>query len=777
MISRDRVNRFEQEARAISALNHPNIVTIHEIGRLNDVNFIVTEFIDGQTLREIISERRIDVLEALDLSVQIANALSAAHAAGIIHRDIKPENIMVRGDGYVKVLDFGLAKLMERQAGQSVTEAPTKIFAQTQPGLVMGSTSYMSPEQARGTDVDGKTDIWSLGVVLYEMLTGCAPFEGETPTDVIAAILERQPPALVTLAPSTSPKLQAIVTRTLKKHRDERYQTIGHLLSELRELKQALDARAHLERRAGSTESVATREAIQKTTTQLAAHTKSSAEYIVGELKHHKAAAAAAAALIFVIAIGLIVGYSYFSPRNRSAAGAEAIDSIAVLPFVNVDNDPNKEYLAEGISDSLITNLTQLDSLRVMSLSSVLRYKGKQTDAQTVGRELKVGAVLMGRLIQRGDELSISTELIDARDNRRLWGQQYNRNVSNILLIENEIGQEVAQKIRPGLTGQEQKQLAKPNTENTEAYHLYSLGNYYLRNIQSPERVHKAVEYFNRAIEADPKYALAYHGLFKIYFGLGGEGQMPPKELRPKVEWAALKAVELDDSLAAAHAALGFVKKMNWDWAGAEKEYQRAIELDPNNFNGYFGYYILLINIGRADEAIPLAKRAMELDELPRNHLAFVNLYKREFDAAIDLLKKESNPKRGILQLGEAYLGKGMNDEAVAQFENLVNPDEPTTWRGYPMLAYAYAAAGQREKALKILDEQKKLAKQRYVSPFNFAIIYTGLGDKDRAFQSLEKCIEERVIVLYHFPHRPIFDPLRSDPRYEKLLRKMNLPA
>jgi tetratricopeptide (TPR) repeat protein len=293
--------------------------------------------------------------------------------------------------------------------------------------------------------------------------------------------------------------------------------------------------------------------------------------------------------------------------------------------------------------------------------------------------------------------------------------------------------------------------------------------------------VHKALEYFNRAIEADPKYALAYCGLFKIYFGLGGEGQMPPKELRPKIEWAALKAVELDDSLPEAHSALGFVKKMNWDWQGAEKEYQRAIELDPNSFNGYFGYYILLINVGRLDEAIPLAKRARELDEMKprRDHEAFVYLYKRQFDTVIDLLTKtkDRNPNPGTLHLGEAYLGKGMYEEAVAEFEKIVNPNDPASWRGYPMLAYAYAAAGQRDKALKILDEQKKLAKQRYVSPFNFAIIYTGLGDKDRAFQFLEKCIEERVIVLYHFPQRAIFDPLRSDPRYEKLLRKMNLPV
>ncbi len=446
----DRLRRFQQEANAASRLNHPNILTIYEVGKLDSTQYIATEYIDGVTLRALLTQKKIEISEALDAAIQVASALSAAHGAGIVHRDIKPENIMLRRDGYVKVLDFGLAKLTELPAGLQPgdSEMATRVLVKTEPGMVMGTVTYMSPEQARGLDVDARTDIWSLGVVLYEMVAGHVPFEGNTPSDCIAAILKTEPQPLsqhTTEVPSELlTELERIVTKALRKEREERYQTAQDMLADLKSLKQEQEIEAKLERSArgangqsrgarssGQAAVGTTDEQVARTAVIEAAHPTSSAEYIITEIKRHKRGAAVATAVI-IMAVA-VAAYSYFALSRGSV-----IDSIAVLPLVNTSADPETEYLSDGITESLINSLSQLSNMKVIARSSVFRYKGRETDPQVIGRELGVRAVLMGRVIQRGDSLIISAELVDVQDNRHIWGEQYNRRLADIFTVQAE---------------------------------------------------------------------------------------------------------------------------------------------------------------------------------------------------------------------------------------------------------------------------------------------------------------------------------------------------
>jgi TolB-like protein/Tfp pilus assembly protein PilF len=494
-------------------------------------------------------------------------------------------------------------------------------------------------------------------------------------------------------------------------------------------------------------------------------------------MNRHKGVAILAAAIV-VAAVAAIA--HYFSP----ARVGEAIDSVAVLPFVNVSADPNTEYLSDGISDSIINSLSRVPNLKVMSLSSVLRYKGQTVDPRAVGREMNVRAVLVGRLTLQGDSLAISSELVDVRDNRRLWGEQYSRKVSGILVVQEEIVRQISDGLRLRLSGEERKQLAKQNTGNADAYQYYILGRHYYRQ-NTKEAFEKSIESFEQAIKIDPNYALAYAGLARTYQFMISRGFSPPKEYEQKVEWAALKALHLDDTLAEAHASLGAHKFIDFDWAGVEKEIKRALELDPNSSQANEAYSVCLRVVGRADEAIQYEVRARELDSTTdRGGIAFGYYLARQYDKAVELyrnaLEKNPNNAHAHILLGEAYVAKGMTAEGVAEMQKGMALDAtlaktPERWDRYPLLAYACAVAGRRDDALKILDEQQRLAKKRYVSPYNFAIIYTGLGDKDRAFERLTECVEQRILIIFHLKIRPLFDPLRSDPRYADLLRKMNL--
>jgi len=784
-ISSERMRRFEHEARAVTALNHPNIVTVHEIERLNGTNFIVTEFVDGQTMRQLMSETGMYVTEALDIAIQIASALDAAHTAGIVHRDIKPENIMVRRDGYVKVLDFGLAKLAGRETAIITTQVPTKELLDTNPGLVMGTASYMSPEQARGGDVDARTDIWSLGVVLYEMLAGRAPFEGETANHVIVSILEEEPPALTRFAEGVPAELERIVAKALRKEREERYQTADELALDLKRRRQELEIESRLNRPLGPDAGPSTKsggqaavETARKTAARAAdvvtPHAMSSAEYLVGEIKRHKRGAAlAAAAVVVAVAAAATIFYP--------ARGGEAIDSVAVLPFANAGGDPEAEYLSDGISDSLINTLSRLPSLRVISLSTVLRYKGKQIDPQTVGRELNVRAVLLGRVVQRGGALAISAELVDVRDNRRLWGGQYDRPVSEILAVQEEIAGEIAEKLRLRLGGPEKQRLTKHYTESPDAYRAYLKGRFLLDKRTGPA-TEKSIEYFEQAIKLDPNYAPAYAALGYAYWSLGTLGARPPKDVLPKAKEAWAKALEIDDTVAEAHTGLGFIRLAEWDWAGSERAFRRAVELSPNSGFAHSSYACYLMDMRRFDEAVAESKRAVELEPTSvfyNRNVAMMLYYARRYDEAIEQCRKtlELDPTMPTVYgwLGNAYWQKGLYEQAIEadlkRREIVVGSDLETA----AALKAAYAASGWRGYLRKQLDLAEERAKQRYINPFVFARDYALLGETDQAFSWLEKSQEEHGWWITTLNADPAFDGLRSDPRYANLLRRMNL--
>ncbi len=782
----DRLHRFEQEAYAASALNHPNIITIYEIGQVGDSHFIATEFIDGQTLRQQMTSR-LRLTEALDVVIQVATALTAAHAAGILHRDVKPENVMLRPDGLVKVLDFGLAKLAERSSPRMGTELPTAAQVDTDPGTVMGTAQYMSPEQARGLKVDGRTDVFSLGVVLYEMVAGRAPFEGATAADLIISIIEKEPALLSRYSQHVPAELQRIVSKALRKDRETRYQTVKDLLIDLKSLREGLEFEAKLERSgqsnvpsggvvtpSGGQGVAAAREAAVSTEKVQVVRTASSAEYLVGEVRRHKGPA------LLVLAILIIAGAAilYF------VRGGKAIDSVAVLPFVNASTDPDTEYLSDGITESLINSLSQLSRIKVIARSSVFRYKGRETDPRAVGRELGVQAVLTGRVTQRGEDLSISAELMDARDNSHIWGEQYHRKLADLLAVQQELAREMSEKLRLKLSGEEQQRLTKSYTESTEAYQHYLKGRYYLDK-SSEEGVKKAIEHFNQAIEIDPNYALAYVGLADAHLGLQFHNSLAPKDAYQRAKAAVLKAQEIDETLAEIHASLGEIKKRyDRDFVGAEREYKRAIQLKPNYALAHSGYSLYLSAVGRHQEAIAEAKRAQELEPLSITNgdvLGYIFFQARQYDQSIEELRKtlEMDPNFALAHcdLGNTYVQKGNYEEAIAEINKAV-----TLSGGEPIhistLGYAYAVAGQKDEAIKRLDQLKGLSKRRYVGPAQIALVHIGLGEKDQAFEWLEKAYEDRSITNDNFAFKvdPQFDNLRSDPRFTDLLRRIGFP-
>ena len=777
-----RMRRFVQEAKAASALNHPNILTIYEIDHTDSVYFIATEFIDGVTLRHRVREAPMKLSETLDIAIQSASALAAAHAANIIHRDIKPENIMLRQDGIVKVLDFGLAKLTERLAPYWVdTEAPTSF--KTDPGSVVGTPAYMSPEQARGMLVDARSDIFSLAIVLYEMVAGCLPFQGSTSSEVLASLLsEKEPQPLARYSREVPAELERIVLKALRKEREQRYQTIKDLILDLQSLRQQLEFEAKLER---STPPEQLHKVPQQTVSETAPVTAAlsasqatvTTEDGFAKLKRHKTGV-----IVGVTTIAILIaaaGYFYFGRSSRAA-----IDSIAVLPFENRSVDSETEYLSEGLAESLIYRLSQLPSLRVSPTSVVFRYKGKDKDPINIGKELGVSAVLSGRITQRGDNLTISAELVDVRNNKSLWGEQYDRKTSELLATQREIAREIVDKLRLKVSGDE-KGLAKHYTESNEAYQLYLKGRFYW-NKRTEEAMMKSLDFFQQSIEKDPNFALAYSGLADAYDLLGSSdavfGGLPSTETMPKAKAAALKALEIDETLAEAHVSLAHELYYDRDWSGAEREFKRAIEINPNYPQAHQWYSIYLMSAGRMDEAVAQARRAQELDPLSlaiNMSLGWVLCFADQVDQGIEQLRKtlELDPNFVIAhhRLGLAYEQKGMYDKAIVEFQKVFDLSG-----GKPLaiaaLGHAYAMSGNRRGAEKAIVELKELSKQRYVAPSQIGMIYAALGDKDEAFAWLEKANEVRDLVVVRLKVDPRLDPLREDPRFQELVKKVGLP-
>jgi serine/threonine-protein kinase len=777
----DRMRRFVQEAKAASALNHPNIITIHEIDETDSDHYIATEFIEGETLRERLRNGPLKLSEVLDIATQIASALAAAHAAGIIHRDIKPENVMLRGDGIVKVLDFGLAKLTERVPPDSVdTEAPTSL--KTDPGVVMGTVVYMSPEQARGLAADARTDVFSLGVVTYEMVAGRLPFEGSNTHEVLASILsDKEPPPLARFVRDVPRELEHIVSKALRKDRDERYQTVRDMLIDLKDLRRDLDLQAQLERTAppdlqgavGESKRRPDRESVSSAHTRTA-HSTSSAEYLLSELKRHKRGVVLILGAL-VVAVAGIVYFLYF------ARAAQPIDSIAVLPLVNASNDPNTEYLSDGITESIISSLSQLPQLRVMARSTAFRFKGKDIDPQKVGHDLNVRAVLTGRLLQQGDRLVIRTELTNVADGAELWGAEYDRKLSDLLAVQQEISREISEKLRLKLTGQEEKRLTAHDTASVEAYEAYLRGRYFW-NKRTADGLQKAIEEFQQAIERDPNYALGYVGLADCYLIMQEYAGLPSSETLPKARAAADRAIQLDDSLSEAHTSLAFALWQSWQWAEAEAEYKRAINLNQNYPTAYHWFSIYFRTKRQFDDSMREIKRAQELDPLSPvigQNVAEVYLLKNDLASAIEQCKRvvELDPSfpGAHDELGFAYLKQRRYEEATAEFQKTVELSGRAS-RYLGDLGYCFAVTGKRTEALEILKDLKERYTRRESVGDYLAGVYAGLGDKDQAFAWLEKDFEQHSGQLpWRITRWFTFDDLRGDPRYDDLVRRIGL--
>ena len=738
-----RVHRFQQEALAASALNHPNIVTVHEVGEWQDRHFIVTEFVDGITLRTRMRRRRLSLADALDIAAQISGALSVAHSAGIVHRDIKPENVMLRPDGLVKILDFGIAKF-----GGVSDRTRREALVKTSPGEVIGTAAYMSPEQARGQPVDARTDIWSLGAILYEMVTHRLPFPGATPTDRIAAILGQEPAPLSKQRRRVPPELERIVSRTLAKNKEERYYSAPDLAADLRKFRETLAP----QRLAGF---------------DLPAPMRSLISFTRGRML--------IALLLLALVVGAVIaGYFYFGDQSTR------IDSLAVLPLVNVSNDPNTEYLSDGITESIISNLSQVPRLRVMARATVFSFKGKEINPQDVGRQLGVKAVLMGRLIQQGERLIIRTELVKVADGSQLWGAEYDRNLSDVLAVQQEISREISSNLRLKLTGDEQKRLTGHDTNNTEAYRLYLLGLFHWNKF-TEGGVKKSIEYFNQALEKDPNYALAYTGLAGSY-GVLGQISLPPREAIPKSKAYVEKALALDETLAEAHCALAANNFFyDWDWKGAEQEFKRAIELNPNFAQAHNLYGQYLNTMGRFDEAVVALKRSSELDPLAplhRQNLGLIYYYARRYDLTVAESKKalelDPNFSFAAVQIGWAYGQQGKYQDAVAELDKARQLPS-----GFAMatseLGYVYAVSGRKAEAQKLIQELKSRTPGEYIDPYFIAIIYLGLGNREQTFEWLEKAYEARSNYLPWLRVEPKFDVLRCDQRYADMVGRMGL--
>ena len=771
-----RMRRFVQEAKAASALNHPNIITIHEIDQIDSLNFIATEFIDGETLRQHI-KTGMKLEDVLEVAIQVASALGAAHSASIIHRDIKPENIMVRRDGYIKVLDFGLAKLTGSLASITDSDAATMALVNTSAGTVMGTAVYMSPEQAKGAKVDERTDLWSLAAVIYEMMTGRAPFVGESTTETISLILQKEPAPLTRYAREVPAELERIVNKALTKNCEARYQSAKDLLIDLRNLKRKLEVDAEIDRTISpelrGTASITSPDENQNSAETSAAgsvtHASSSAEYIVANIKQHKISVLV---VVLVLALATIALTVYLRGNTEAS-----IDSIAVLPFENRSTEPETEYLSDGLAESLIYRLSQLPNLRVSPTSVVLRYKGKEADAMKVGNELGVSAVLVGRITQRGEDLTISAELVDVRQNKLLWGEHYDRKMSDLLSTQREIARAIVEKLRLKVSGEE-KALAKDYTENNEAYRLYLKGRFHWAK-RNQESIAKAIDYFEQALEKDPTFALAYVGLADAY--VVPASRMPPRDAMPKAKAAAMRALEIDDTLAEAHTSLARVLQVyDWDWKEAEKEYRRAIDLNPRYAVAHQWYGGYLERIGRIDQAISERKRSLELDPLSAIttfELGQCYLFARDYDKALDHFRKtlelDPNFPAAYQYTPLAYVQKGMYEEAIAHIESAPE-NAGINVTGVP--GYVYAMVGRTKEARAMIEELKGLrGKPEYISPLSIACIYAGLGEKDEAIAWLEKGFEERAFQMQMLKVDPRWDKVRSDQRFTDIVRRVGL--
>ena len=813
----ERMQLLAQEARTLSALNHPNIRMIYEVGQEEAQYFVVTEFVEGPTLRKHLAETRMTLEQVLEVAVQCATGLTAAHAAGVLHRDLKPENIMLRPDGYVKILDFGLAKLVEqdsllvdlnvapashteplaepgaeepaanpdgttaefeetalsendpyRTKPLDLTDAAQLLAAQGQRatgGLwwVPGTSGYLSPEQILGLPVDERSDIFSLGVVLYEMCTGYLPYAADSTTTMLSAILQTPPPSINRFMPEAPEELEWIVTKALAKEPDERYQTVREWLSDLKRLKQRLEfsaEQARLDPRDSQTGRKSGRQRVPDTAPMLPRDSGAELRSVVNNSTGR--------------------GTNVLASRSGSTRGAsEPIDSLAILPLANASDDPSAEYLSDGITESIINTLSRLSGVRVMARSTVFRYKGRDADPLAVGRELGVRAVMAGRLLQRGERIVIKVELVDANDGALLWAEQYQRQMGDIFALEADIAQQISDHLRVKLSGELRLNLAKRYTENPEAYDLYLKGRFFW-NQRDPDAMKKAVEYFVQSIRKDPTFALAYCGMADCYTLLSW-GTLPPREFVPKARLSITRALELDEQLPEAHASLGFLTMWyDWDFLKAERELLRAIELNPNLATAHHWYSYALMLLERTEDALAQMRHALTLDPLSLVITTDIGelLYRqRRYQEAIAQCQKarDLDPQFGMAIFWQllCYLQTERYDDAISILEPMLaespRPSVPM------LLTIAHAKAGNLEQAQQHWQMLQQMTERQYVPPYYLAVALANLGEKDQAFAWLEKGYQERSGWLPWLKQDPLADTLRTDPRFSDLLRRIGL--
>ncbi len=733
--------RFEREAKVLAALNHPNIAHIYGV---EECAFVM-ELVEGETLRG-----PLEIGTAINYAKQIADALEAAHDKGIVHRDLKPANIMITPQGVVKVLDFGLAAVTQPSGeNPDLMNSPTLTEPATTPGMIMGTAAYMSPEQAAGKPVDKRADIWSFGVVLWEMLTGHRLFHGETLSHTLAEVLNGTID-FNKLPPTTPSTIRELMKRCLDRDVKTRLRDIGEARFQL----QQYLSNPAVTLRGVSEQSLPA--AIQKSFAR---------PYWV----------AAFAVLLVALAAW---GIWYW----RSPAKASQIESIAVLPLDIRSRDPDADYISDGIAESINNSLARLPDLKVIPNSVALRYKGKAADFQKIGDGLGVQTVLSGRVVQRGDDLSIDIELDDVRHGKQLWGQRYTRKLADLLMVQNDIAREVSQRLRSQLSAADRQNLTLGSTSNPDAYRLYLKGEYFTSKF-TKDGFDKGIDYLNQAIALDPNYAQAYSALAWNYINQD-DWFIVPREAGPKARSLANKAIALDETNAEAHVVLAIENDWyEWDWAAAEREFKRALELDPDNGDAHGYYSWFLASMGRNDQAIEEARRLLQMDPLGtggNGNLGSVFVFTHQWDQAIEQLRYaidlDPNYWFDYCFLGRAYEQKGRLSEAIETFKRgLALEGNTELWSG---LGHAYAVSGNKADAQKTRDHMKEMSTQRYVAPYNVAVIYAGLGEKDEAFNWLHRAYDDRSYTLVAYLNTDTrLDNLRSDPRFDELRRRIALPA